>query len=136
MKPEGAALGALLPTGIDGLVATYVDILGGEEFDGLLENVAEELHGLGIARAEEVAADEMLLGHLVLHACARQPRVSHDGRKDMSGELNLGNHLHAAHRGIGHYLADVVLCVEAARTLLVAAGPGTDLCQARVLLAL
>ena len=109
-------VGALLPTGVHGLITTYVDIGRGEEVTGLFQHVAQELDAGLLAGTEQVAADEVLGGHLVLDTGATEPRICHHGRKDVGRELYLGNQLHATYLGIGYHLAYVILGVVAAQS--------------------
>ena len=131
---DGAAARALLPARIDRLVAPDADDGRGEEGAHLVEHVFEKPEGALLAHAQQVAADEVLHGHLVLLARTAQLGVGHDGRQDVGGKLQLGHNLHAAHAGVGDELAHVVLRIIAAQAVFVGPGPGAHLRQARVFL--
>ena len=70
----------------------------------------------------------------MLQTGTAQPRVGHDGGEHVGRKFNFWNDFHAAHCGISHDFADVVLRVIAADALLVGASPSADFRKARIFL--
>ena len=128
------ALRAFLPTVVDSLVAAYIDVFGGKERHGFFKHVGEELVRTFLAHAEQVAADEVLVGYFVLFARAAEPGIGRHGGEHVGGELDFGDNLHASHGGVGYHLLDFLLSVETAEALFVLACPRSDFREARIFL--
>ena len=128
------ALRTFLPTVVDRLVAADVDVFGGKERHGFFKHVGEELIGTFLAHAEQVAADEVLVGHFVLLARAAEPGISRHGGEHVRGKLYLGDNLHVTGGGVGNYLLDFLLRVETAETLFVLACPRAHFREAGIFL--
>ena len=107
------ALGAILPSHLRALVATYVDILRREELCDLLEHVVDESQNLVVASAENVVRDAPLLPYLVRTAGASKLGIGCKSRLHMSWQVNLRNDGDVAVGCILHDVAYLLLCVEA-----------------------
>ena len=123
-----------LPTVVDRLVATDVDIFRREEVGSLLQHIGKELIRSLLSHTEQVAADEMLARHLVLLARTRQPGVGHHCRKHVGRELDFGDYFYVTDGSIGNDFPDVVLRIVAAQPVLVLSSPGTHLGETGIFL--
>ena len=105
-------LRTLLPAGLGTLVATYVDIFGGEHVDDLGKHVGNKLQRGVVASAEHIVRHAPHLPHLV--RTARAPQLGVGGQRGLhvSGKVNLGDHGDVALGSIGHDVATLVLSVE------------------------
>ena len=128
------ALRAFLPTVVDRLVAADVDVFGGKERHGFFKHVGEELVRTFLAHAEQVAADEVLVGHFVLLARAAEPRIGRHGGEHVGRKLDFGDNLHASHGGVGNHFLNLLLRVETAEALFVLASPRAHFREARIFL--
>ena len=128
------ALRTFLPTVVDRLVAADVDVFGGKERHGFFKHVGEELVRTFLAHAEQVAADEVLVGHFVLLARAAEPGIGRHGGEHVGGKLYFGDNLHAPHGGVGNHFLNLLLRVETAEALFVLACPRAHFREAGIFL--
>ena len=125
---------ALLPTVVNGFVATDVDVVRREKTHRFVEHIGKKLQRRLLAYAQQVTADKMLTRHLVLLAGARQPRICHHRRQHVGRKLNLWDNLHATHCGVCDNLFYVVLRIISAQAVLVLACPSANFGEARIFL--
>ena len=103
-------VGTFLPSVLTNLVATYVNILVGEQLKYLTPDILAEIEHLLLTRTEW-GGEELAPAD---GGEARQSLVVLDSTQEVAGHINLGNNLNAALLGIGHYVANLVLCIKAA----------------------
>ena len=102
----GLTVGAVVPFGFRGLIATYMNIVRGEHLDNLVEYILKEFEGSLLAGAE--------VGAAVLLAGARKFGIGGEHLLAVAGHLDFGDDGDMVLCGIINKLTELLLGIEAA----------------------
>ena len=101
-----------LPLACGALVATYVEIGVREYCAQFGDNVLGKLNSLGVGHVEHVGTDTAVYPHLgSIARVARELWVCSQCGNEMSGHIDLGQHVNVALGSVTHNIPHLLLCV-------------------------